>query len=84
MTRDEVIRMAREAGWKDLREFDSEMRDDIFMGKTQDLERFAALVAAAEREACIGLVTDNDLSNAFGSRVDYRQQLCAAIRARKP
>ena len=49
MNRDDIIRMAREAGWKDLREFDSEMHDDIFMGKTADLERFAALVAAAER-----------------------------------
>jgi hypothetical protein len=52
MTQDDIIRMAREAGWKDLREYDSEMRDDIFMGKTQALQRFAALVAAAEREAC--------------------------------
>jgi len=43
MTRDDIIRMARGAGWKDLREFDSEMHDDIFMGKTADLERFAAL-----------------------------------------
>ena len=52
MTQDDIIRMAREAGWKDLREFDSEMHDDIFMGKTADLERFAALVSQHEREAC--------------------------------
>jgi len=43
MTRDEVIRMAREAG--------------VYSGATEmvfsaSLERFAALVAAAEREAC--------------------------------
>ena len=47
MTRDDIIRMAREAG--------------IFTGGhpmspwsvyPSDLERFAALVAAAEREAC--------------------------------
>ena len=40
MTRDDIIRMAREAGF-----------DDFF---TRDLalERFANLVAAAEREAC--------------------------------
>jgi hypothetical protein len=50
MNRDDIIRMAREAGCKDLREFDSEMRDDIFISNTQDLERFAALVSAAERE----------------------------------
>jgi hypothetical protein len=52
MTKDDIIRMAQEAGWKDLREFDSEMHEDFFIGKTQDLERFAALVAAAEREVC--------------------------------
>ena len=44
--------MAREAGWKDLRDFDSEMRDDIFMGRTVDLQAFAKLVREEEREAC--------------------------------
>ena len=43
--KEDIIKMAREAGWKDLREFDSEMHEDFFMGKTQDLKRFAALVA---------------------------------------
>jgi hypothetical protein len=43
--KEDIIKMAREAGWKDLRESDSEMHEDFFMGKTQDLERFAALVA---------------------------------------
>jgi hypothetical protein len=41
MTRDDIIRMAREAGL-----------DDFFCRDLM-LERFAALVAAAEREACI-------------------------------
>lgn len=49
MTRDDIIRMAREAGWKDLREFDSEMHDDIFMGNIKSLERFAALVAERQQ-----------------------------------
>jgi hypothetical protein len=50
MDRDDVIRMAREAGvphtyWGDLcPEYDIDV-----------LERFAALVAAAEREACAEL-----------------------------
>ena len=55
---DDIIRMAREAGWKDLREFDSEMYEDFFMGKTQDLERFADLVRADEREACAQVAED--------------------------
>jgi hypothetical protein len=47
-----VIEMAREAGWKDLRDYDSEMRHDFFMGNTDSLARFAELVRADEREAC--------------------------------
>jgi hypothetical protein len=51
MTQD-IIAMAREAGWKDLRDFDLEMNEEIFMGRSADLEAFAKLVAAKEREAC--------------------------------
>ena len=43
MSRDDIIRMAREAGLLD---------GPVF---AQGLERFAALVAAAEREACAQL-----------------------------
>ena len=45
MTRDDVIRMAREAGLP--YEYDTGRILDL-----KQLERFAALVAAAEREAC--------------------------------
>jgi len=54
MTRDEIIRLAREAATED----GSVNRSDgknivIYAAKTSlFLERFAALVAAAEREAC--------------------------------
>jgi hypothetical protein len=73
-----VMEMAREAGWKDLREFDSEMHDDIFMGKTADLERFAALVRADEREACAKVCENLPMQQ----DVDVRDQAAAAIRAR--
>jgi hypothetical protein len=43
MTKDEIIRMAREAGIADGMELDREIAE---------FERFAKLVAAAEREAC--------------------------------
>ena len=47
MTRDEIIRMAREAG------FNVEQGYLLrITGINEDLERFAALVASAEREAC--------------------------------
>ncbi len=48
MTRDDIIRMARESGF----EVDS---DDVWITDgfwVEELERFAKLVAAAEREAC--------------------------------
>ena len=45
-----VIEMAREAGWKDLRDYDSQMRHDFFMGNTDSLERLVELARADERE----------------------------------
>ena len=45
MTREDIIRMAREAGFTDA----SFCRWSAY---TDDLKRFAALVADAEREAC--------------------------------
>ena len=45
MTRDDIIRMAKEAGLT----LSSFCRWNAY---SDDLERFAALVAAAEREAC--------------------------------
>jgi hypothetical protein len=49
MTQDEIIRMAQEAGWS--------VRGGFVMPThaghiTHELERFAALIAFAEREAC--------------------------------
>ena len=54
MTRDDIIRMAREAGHA-IRNIDGEdevMDGDNYHIQTELIERFAALVAAAEREAC--------------------------------
>lgn len=49
MDQSEIIHMAREAGWEDLREFDAEMRDEILIGNAISLERFANLVAEATK-----------------------------------
>jgi len=66
MTRDDIIRMAREAGFSEWAVGLSEM--------PMHLERFAALVAAAEREACAKVCEDS---------VEYAgDTLAAAIRAR--
>jgi hypothetical protein len=83
MTRDDIIRLAREAGWKDLREFDSEMHDDIFMGNIKSLERFAALVAAAEREKVAAWMIDHDYATGHGDTVeDLLKELVWQIRVR--
>lgn len=53
MSRDDIIRMAREASFTDSSEFAG-----CFVCNPHSLERFAALVAAAEREACAQLCED--------------------------
>jgi hypothetical protein len=49
MDREDIIRMAREAG------FDPHDMSDDFTCNLEDIERFAALVAKHEREACAKL-----------------------------
>ncbi len=66
MDRDTIIQLAREAGlWPAV--------TDMF---PKELERFAALVTAAEREACAKVVEQTPWSNWFQS------DCAAAIRAR--
>ena len=64
MDREEIIRMARDAGFN--------------VGTAPQIEHFAALVAAAEREAVIAIVNDNSDSDGLCCTDD----LLAAIRAR--
>ena len=47
MTKDDIIEMAQKAGFS--------VGNSCTVGDTDSCERFAALVAAAEREACAGL-----------------------------
>ena len=68
MTRDDIIRMIKKAGgilWQDSCELDF-----------SELERFAALVAAAEREACCSIVHGQCESD------NVAQRTVDAIRAR--
>jgi len=78
MTRDDIIRMAREAGFN---EFSDGLRDDGSRDTYLDcwpenLERFAALVAAAEREACA------DICDQHASVEGIAQRCAEQIRAR--
>jgi hypothetical protein len=71
MTRDEIIRMAREAG---VRPSAHPEKWDVWEFQDPAIERFAALVAAAEREACAKIVETHQCTG-WGI-------LSAAIRAR--
>jgi len=54
MTNEEIIEMAKQAGFERLGVY-AQFGDD-WVGFTKDLETFAKLVAEKEREACIKIV----------------------------
>jgi hypothetical protein len=77
MNREDIIRMAREAGFNVEKGFLLRVT-----GIDEDLERFAALVAAAEREAIAqSLDKQADLA---ADEIDrqWAQEMAAAVRAR--
>ena len=79
MNREDIIRMAREAGFN---EFTGGLRDDGSQDTYLDcwpeqLERFFHMAQAAEREACSKLADEADKYNRHISR-----EIAAAIRAR--
>jgi hypothetical protein len=80
MTRDDIIRLAREAGIVDW------SLHGRLESKEEALERFAALVAAAEREACAKLceeiAKDNDAEGADIDWVTGNMECADYIRAR--
>ena len=81
MTRNDIIRMAQEAGMREGESGDWTAADAALTYPecvyTENLERFANLVAAAEREACA------QVCETKGERVDASWVSCAAaIRAK--
>lgn len=69
MTREEIIRMARAAGCKPFRS--PEHWDDVQVFATPDvLERFAALVAAAERNKVAQWMMDQGYATGHGETVE--------------
>ena len=84
MTRDDIIRMAREAGFVDA----CFCRWSAY---SDDLERFAALVATAEREACAKVCDETLAQHYMKQTIPARDEAlflaacadcAAAIRAR--
>ena len=76
MTHDELIALAKEAGMYVGLEGGGR---PIWIAKTNELERFAALVAAKEREEC-AKVCETHAPTGLQHGLSY----AAAIRARKP
>ena len=78
MTREDIIRMAREAGGTVMEPYDYGAEPDRMILRYGALERYAALVAKAEREACAKVCEDIEMRNTLQGPAD-----CAvAIRAR--
>jgi hypothetical protein len=96
MTRDDIIRMAREAGWTGIytqwREPDGSpdwtpVKESLTVPVTMEqIERFAALVAAAEREECARVLDEmaDDMEREMepSTAIAYVRSKAAAIRAR--
>ena len=73
MTRDDIISMYEKAnGWCPT-EWDETVKD---------LERFAELVAAAEREACAKVCENGTFLHDFSPEAVYSRACARAIRAR--
>ncbi len=89
MTRDEIIKLAREAGGG--LSCIAEPLEHPWKFSQIELERFAALVAAAEREACAQTIEtwgaslcikDLDMQRLYQRQTVWREHYAAAIRAR--
>jgi predicted TIM-barrel fold metal-dependent hydrolase len=78
MTRDDIIRLAREAGIVDW------SLHGRLESKEEALKRFAALVAAAEREACAKMCEDIPLPQGTAelTHLPTIERCVNAIRAR--
>ena len=81
MNKEDVIRMAREAGFSER----DAMGRPAFLGNSYDLERFAALVAAQEREECAKVCEAGIVQTNYLDASDWNESCenrAAAIRAR--
>jgi hypothetical protein len=81
MTRDDIIRMSQEAGFEIEKTLYGPVPCVDGRGIDDRLERFAALVAAHEREACARVCEARHMGD--NNREDAEARRCAAaIRAR--
>lgn len=82
MTTDEIIRMAREAGFLEALQPEGDLPAVWNCCSTPELERFAALIAAAEREACAKVCEETTAAWTQHLYNEGCMNCAAAIRAR--
>ena len=75
MTREEIIGLAREAGFLVA-------SASLWVAETEALERFAHLVAKAEREACAKEAENENNFDSTECGTDVTNDIAKAIRAR--
>lgn len=81
MTQDEITKMAKQVGmrYREIEdEFYSSYADGVYL---DELEAFAKLVAAKEREACAKICDEYDVAEDVNS-CDTAEGIAIAIRAR--
>jgi len=86
MTKEEIIEMAKQAGFERLGVY-AQFGDD-WVGFTKDLETFAKLVAEKEREACAEIcdgfyLSWIDIQGRYEFMGEGASECAGAIRARK-
>ena len=79
MNRDDIIKMAREAGFE-AAEYGLNCTSGMYAYNMKIVERFAALVAAAEREACAKVCEQYDDDGGAGET--WGPRFAEIIRAR--
>ena len=73
MTKDDIIRMAREAGFEKVVAIDPDGAKTVTVAPVPELLAFANLVAAAEREACAAMFDDHNVwDEEVGERIRAR------------
>ena len=83
MTRDHIIRMAREAGLAPIcSACDEPDVSYAYEDWDEELKKFAALVAAAEREACAVIAETPVSGEQDDITMEAKDRVAAAIRAR--
>ena len=73
MTKDDIIKLAREAGFEKVVAIDPDGSKTVTVAPVPELLAFANLVAAAEREACAAMFDDRNVwDEEVGERIRAR------------